>query len=56
MNWQTKEILKKTKEKISDTGVFSEDQISLLIKTIDGIAEAIEQESGCISGSINHSL
>lgn len=54
MNWKTKEILLGGRKSINDTGVFSEDQISILTKMMDAITDALERETSCISSGINH--
>jgi hypothetical protein len=55
MNWQTREILKRAKETVSDEGVFSPDQVKLLQELVDIIAEAMDREAGLFDG-INHTM
>lgn len=53
MNWRTKELVAEAKASISDDGVFSPDQNSLLREMIDVIANAIDRESECNKPSVN---
>lgn len=55
MNWQTKEIIDETKEAINDEAVFSPDQISLLMRLIQGFEQALEKESRCLESGISFS-
>lgn len=52
MNWQTKESLEKAVEAVSDEGIFSFDQITLLSKMLACIAAAIYCESDCNKPSV----
>ncbi len=51
MNWKSRELLNEAKKRVGDEGVFSPDQIGLLIIIIEKIGAAIEQEAGCASVS-----
>ncbi len=51
MNWKSRDLLDEAKSLVFDEGVFSPDQIGLLIILIEKIGAVIEQEDGCASVS-----
>lgn len=54
MNWQTKKILEDARKTLIETGVFSNEQVAVLLVMFDGIEKAMAKESGIVSSSINH--
>ena len=46
MNWKTRDLLREAEKIVSDEGVFSPDQICLLVTMVQKIAEAIDRQAG----------
>lgn len=54
MNHQSEKFLELAIKELHDEGVFSEDQLTTLIRVVSFIHMAMSKESDCISSGIDH--